>query len=265
MLRLFRALSAIVALIAIALVSALVTMRLAIHKAEVRVPDVSGLTVPEAAARLRTKKLESGVNGRFFSTTVAEGHVLTQSPPAGTLVRKSFRVRMTVSLGRQKTAIPSVAGMDEDIATITIRRTGLRMGDVATMPFAYAPQNSVIAQTPLANAKDVQGPEIGILTASQPLPPVKASVMPNLTGETFTAAALEIVRAGFVLAPLENPLPTLPASSPASAPTKPSGTQPGAISPVVQNTVPSGTVIAQNPIAGTRVVAGATIQLTVQP
>src|SRR5487761_1800989 len=156
--QIFRALSAVLALLAIALVSALITMRLAIHGAEVRVPTLSGLTLPEAANSLHSRGLETGIDGHFYSTTQPIGHVLTQSPAPGTLVRKSWRVRITVSLGPQKTAIPSLEGMNEGIAGIAIRRTGLQLGNVMSIPYGYAPENTVVAQTPLARATDVQGP-----------------------------------------------------------------------------------------------------------
>ncbi len=247
--QLFRTLSAVLALLAIALVSALITMRFAIHGAEVRVPTLSGLTLSEAAARLHASGLEAGVDGHFYSPTEAAGNVLTQSPAPGTLVRKSWRVRVTVSLGPQKVAIPSLEGMDTGIATITIRRTGLQLGDVIAIPYAYAPDNTVIAQTPLSRATDVQGPKISLLTARTAAPEEAASVMPDLTGENFSTAALAILHAGFELAPLK----PQPVAAPAPAPTA------GQPSPA------SGTVIAQIPAAGSRIPAGATIQLTVQP
>ena len=247
--QIIRALSAILALLAIALVSALITMRLAIHGAEVRVPTLSGLTLPDAATQLHAHGLEIDIDGHFYSTTEAAGHVLTQSPAPGTLVRKSWRVRTTISLGPQKVAIPSVEGMNESIATITIRRTGLQLGNVIALPYAYAPENTVVAQTPLARATDVQGPKVGLLTALAVPPEEAASVMPDLTGETFDSAALMILHSGFQLAPLENSAAETPTATPAAA----------------QPVAAPGTVIAQIPTAGSRIVAGAKIQLTVQP
>jgi beta-lactam-binding protein with PASTA domain len=270
--QIFRALSAVLALLAIALVSALVTMRLAIHGAEVRVPTLSGLTLAEAAAQLHARGLVTGIDGHFYSTTQPAGHVLTQSPAPGTLVRKSWRVRITASLGPQKVAIPAVEGMDESIATITIRRTGLQLGNVVQMPYAYAPENTVVAQTPLPRAKDVQGPKIGLLTAQPPLPQEDASVMPDFTGENFTAAALSIIHAGFKLAPLQSPTiaTTQPSTSPNPSPAQSAAAPPAPAPapPLAQSSAqsaPSGTVIAQVPAAGSRILSGATIQLTVQP
>jgi beta-lactam-binding protein with PASTA domain len=255
---LFRAFSAVLILLAIALVSALITMRLAIHGAEVRVPALIGLPLPEAAAHLHSLDLETGIDGRFYSTTQPAGHVLTQTPAPGIRVRKSWRVRVTVSLGPQKVAIPAVTGMDESIATITIHRTGLQLGNVVPLPYAYAPEGTIIAQTPLARAMDVEGPRIALL-AAQPAPAqTEASIMPDLTGETFTAAAWSIIHSGFKLAPLQTP-PAMTASVdlPATA-------APAVAAPSISSAA-HGTVIAQNPAAGSRIVAGAMIQLTVQP
>ncbi len=255
MLQIFRALSAVLLLVTIALVSALITMRLAIHGAEVRVPDLLGRTVPQAVVELRAKGLQAGVDGHYYSAAQPAGVVLTQRPAPGTLVRESWRVRITVSLGPQKVAIPSVDGMNETMATITIRRTGLQVGTVAALSYAYAPENSVISQTPTGRATNVQGPRVSILTA-QPAPPAEnASVMPDLIGENFTQAALAIIHAGFKLAPLQN----VPGTS---APIQPASQLPQT-SPVTL--MPPGTVIAQTPAAGSRILAGSTVQLTVQP
>jgi beta-lactam-binding protein with PASTA domain len=141
--------------------------------------------------------------------------------------------------------------MNKSIATITIRRTGLQLGDAIGIPYAYAPENTVIAQTPLAHATDVEGPKIGVLTAQPSAPDEAASVMPDLTGEIFSTAALTILHAGFELSPLQNPI---------AAPTDSSAATPSMLPPLAT----SGTVIAQIPAAGSRIPAGSTISLTVQ-
>ncbi len=98
-----------------------------------------------------------------------------------------------MSLGPQKTAIPALEGMDENIATITIRRIGLQVGDVAGSHMITHQQNTIVAQTPLPGATDVQGPGIALLVAQASPPQQEASVMPDLTGETFSMAALTIL------------------------------------------------------------------------
>ncbi|MGO8720063.1 MAG: PASTA domain-containing protein [Acidobacteriaceae bacterium] len=267
MLQIFRAFSAVLLLVTIALVSALITMRLAIHGAEVQVPSLQGLTVPQAVAKLRARGLQAGIDGHFYSAMQPAGDVLTQSPAPATLVRKSWRVRVTVSLGPQKVAIPAVNEMSETMATITIRRTGLQVGDVVAMPYAYASEHTVIAQTPTARAIDVQGPRVSILTAQSAPPEESASVMPDLTGESFTQAALAVIHAGFTLAPLQNALRApSPLKPPARSPASITATAPSTIaSSTPAASFPAGAVIAQIPAAGSRIAAGSTVQLTVQP
>ena len=266
MLQMFRALAAVLLLVTIALVSALITMRLAIHGAEVQVPALQGRSVPQAVVELRTKGLQAGIDGHYYSATQPAGVVLTQSPAPGTLVRKSWRVRVTVSLGPQKVAVPSVEGMNETMASITIRRTGLLVGAVVGLPYAYASENTVIAQTPTGHATDVEDPRVSILTAQTAPPMEHVSVMPDLIGENFTQAALAVIHAGFKLAPLQN----APATPSTAAPTGqlaalPTISQPDAQAPpTLSAAAPPGTVIEQAPAAGTRIPAGSSIQLTVQ-
>jgi beta-lactam-binding protein with PASTA domain len=259
--QLVRAFSAVLLLLAIALLSALLTMRLAIHGAEVHVPALAGLPVAEAAQKLHSERIEATVEGRFYSATQPAGHVLTQSPAPGTLVRKAWPVRITVSLGPQRVAIPQVEGLDQNIAAMTIRRIGLQLGDVMAIPYGYAPENTVIAQTPLAKATDAQGPKVSLLTAKTEAPEPKASAMPDLTGEAFTAAAWAILHAGFELAPVQ----TQPASDVQRAATGAAGTGAPVSPPAATTSAPPGTVIAQSPPAGTRVLEGTMIRLTVQP
>ncbi len=281
--QLFHALSAVLALLAIALVSALVTMRIAIHGAEVRVPALTGLSLAQAAARLHDAGLETGVDGRFYSTIQSAGHVLTQSPAPGMLVRKSWRVRITVSLGRQKVAIPPLEGMDENIAGTTIQRSGLQLGDVGVLPYDYAPENTVIAQTPLARSTDAQGPRVSLLTARPSLQQLQFSVMPDLTGEPLTAAMGTILHAGFQLAPLTHPQTNPSSNSTKNSSIDPAGaSSPGAVpnqamtapQPAANSdgnaaaalaAAPPGTVLSQIPAAGSRIASGAMIHLTVQP
>jgi beta-lactam-binding protein with PASTA domain len=151
---------------------------------------------------------------------------------------------LAVSLGPQKAAIPALEGMNESLAGITIQRAGLQLGDVFSIADAYAPEDTVVAQTPQANATDVPGPKVGLLIAQPLVQQPEASVMADLVGEPFTTAAFTILHDGFKLAPVENPVATAPAAP---------------------SSLPSGTVVAQVPIAGSRIVAGTTIYLTVQP
>ena len=65
-------------LVTVALVSALVTMRLAVHGREVEVPDVRGKTPGEAHRMAEERGLSAQIERQYYSPVVPEGKVLSQ-------------------------------------------------------------------------------------------------------------------------------------------------------------------------------------------
>jgi beta-lactam-binding protein with PASTA domain len=75
--------------------------------------------------------------------------------------------------------------------------------------------------------------------------------MPDLEGQLFTTAALTLSHAGLQMAPLKTQNTHLP---PVAVPGAPAPSAPP---------LPAGTILAQDPAAGSRVDASTPIQLTV--
>src|SRR5580692_1183188 len=134
----FQIASLVMLLVAVALLSAIATMHFAIHGAEVQVPALAGMTVADARSQTAGLGLNLAVDNRYYSSDVAAGHILTQSPPAGTVVRREWRVRVAESLGPQKVDVPDTVGKDERLAALTLRRVGLEVGTTAQLPWAGA-------------------------------------------------------------------------------------------------------------------------------
>ena len=235
----------------LAMLSAITTMHFAIHGAEVKVPSFKGLTVAEATDKAAAAGLNLTVDSHFYSVEVPAGRIVNQLPSAGTVVRREWRVRLTESLGPQRVAIPNLAGMDQRVATIQIRRAGLEVGTVAEMPDAYASAGTVIAQNPAAGAAGVERPVVSLLTAVQPGDPTDGMVMPDFFGQPFSAASVFVARAGLKLAPVKTTSAQVPAvGSPGS-------------NQALQAPLPSGTVMSQNPLPGARVDATDLVEFTV--
>jgi beta-lactam-binding protein with PASTA domain len=100
-------------LVLVAVVSALVAMSLAIHGREVTVPDLQGKSPAEARRIAVDGGLSAQVEREYYSATVPEGKVLSQTPAAGTIVRSGWELRLTVSLGPQRAAIPPGTGQGQ--------------------------------------------------------------------------------------------------------------------------------------------------------
>ncbi len=248
--RFLQSATVVLVFIVVALVSAVLTMRFAIHGAQTAMPDLSGLPEAAATAKASGRELTLSVDGRFYSDAIVAGKVLTQYPLAGTEVRRGSHVRVTESLGPQKGAVPQLVGLQERVAALEVRRAGLALSATVSMPYAAQPANTVIAQDPSPDAKRMEGPEISILLSAPAPAQGMAFVMPDLTGQNARAAAAAITRAGLHLQPLEFRDVTIPAVSmqPGQAPQMP---------------VLPGTVLGQTPQAGQRVTESAAITLTV--
>jgi len=227
----------LLAMSAVALLSALLTMRLAIHAHEVEVPNLGGLTLEEASDQTHDAKLNLTVENRFYSTTVPAGRVLSQSPTPGTSVRKGWHMRITESMGPQRVPIPNTIGMDEREAAAAIRKSSLDLGTLAHLP-APGPAETVLAQTPPPNAEGVDKPEVSLLL-SQPVGSApRAYVMPNLVGLTYSTAKARMKEMNLYVYAI---IPQMVAAV----------NEDGEPIPLV----PAGPIASQVPVAGARVTA----------
>ncbi len=131
----FRIASLLMLLVAVALLAAITTMHFAIHGAEVQVPALKGMTVADARSVTAGLGLNLDVDNRYYSGDVAAGHIVSQSPVAGTMVRREWRVRVAESLGPQKVDVPDTVGANERVAALELRRAGLEVGEIARLPY----------------------------------------------------------------------------------------------------------------------------------
>jgi eukaryotic-like serine/threonine-protein kinase len=224
-------------------------MHFAIHGAEVQVPALKGMTVADARNETEGLGLNLDVDNRYYSGEVAAGHILTQSPPSGAVVRREWRVRVSESLGPQKVDVPDTVGMEERVATLELRRAGLDVGATALLPDAMANPNIVLAQDPPAHAQDIEQPSVSLLVAAPDNEPPDGYVMPDLTGLPVVAAQLDLSKVGIKTAP--------PAY--VDVPVQPVGAAGARPSPPIR----PGSVLAQSPAAGSRVDQSTLIKLTV--
>src|SRR5580698_1007870 len=173
-------------MIAVILISAALTLRIALHGHELSVPNFSGMTVPEASDAALRSGLDLTIENKFYSTTVPAGRMLSQAPAAGSRVRRGWQVRVTESLGPQQVTIPDVAGEPLRQASMDIRRMSLDLGTMAHIDAPGAP-DIVLAQTPPPNA-GVDQPRVSLLLSSTANSASSAFVLPSFVGLSYSAA-----------------------------------------------------------------------------
>jgi beta-lactam-binding protein with PASTA domain len=223
--------------------SALLAMRFAIHGREVRVPRLSGLTPADAERVATAEGLVLSIDSRFYTVGIPEGRIASQSPAAGALVRRGWKVVAAQSLGRQHAAIPNLIGQSQHAASINVSRHGLEIGSVGMLHWPGAQPGIVVGQSPPPNAKDVASPKINLLVAA----PASAQqyVMPSFLGKSLGEVTDALENAGFAVGEVRM-LDTGPFSG--DAVPRPAW----------------GTVVKQRPSAGQKVAAGTAVDLDVQ-
>ena len=245
----FQVASLVMLLVAVALLAAITTMHFAIHGAEVQVPALKGMTVADARSQAAGLGLNLDVDNRYYSSDVAAGYILTQSPAAGTVVRREWRVRVGESLGPQKVEVPDTVGKEERVAALELRRVGLEVGATVRLPYGKAAEGTVLAQDPPAHAQGIARPSVNLLVAAPDDDTVDGYVMPDLSGLPVVSAQSALTKVGIKTAtPVYISVPVAPVGSGSALPVLP---------------IKPGAVIAQSPAVGTRVDQSTKVRLTV--
>jgi len=245
----FRVASLVMLLVAVALLAAITTMHFAIHGAEVQVPPLTGMTVADARSQTSGLGLTLDVDHRYYSGEVAAGHILTQSPPPGTVVRREWRVRVAESLGPQSVDVPATVGDTERAASLQLRRAGLEVGEIARIPWSGVEEGTVLAQDPPAHAQGIEQPSVSLLVAAPSGDTPDGYAMPDLEGMPIVTAQAVLAKVGIkTQTPVYADVPIAPMNS-GNVPPKPP--------------VRPGTVFAQSPPPGARVDLDTMVRLTV--
>lgn len=278
--RAFQYILAGLAMFTVALLTAFFSMRLAIHGREVEVPNLAGKSDSDAAMAAKKLGLNLSVENRFYSAAVAANAVLSQSPAAGSHVRRGWQVRVTESLGGQRVSVPDVTGQSERPASLVLRRLQLDVGTVARLP-APGPSGIVLAQSPPPNSVGLNGPQVTLLLSDGEVPPSTiAYVMPSIVGMTLGAANAKLASAGLRVGSAQQPQPSAPAAgtdtAAAGAAPNPAAGSSGASSsaeagaPAPAPGVPpppvsaSAVIMTQSPAPGRKVTRADAIRVTVE-
>ena len=119
----------------------------------IKAPKVTGLAATPALRQLNAQGLFATVV--YQSSSQPAGRVLSQSPAAGTSVKRGSHVRVVVSTGpnpQPATTVPDVTGQDQATAVDTLQSAGFRVL-VLNHPTTNQSQDGVVTeQQPHAGA-----------------------------------------------------------------------------------------------------------------
>jgi eukaryotic-like serine/threonine-protein kinase len=162
------------------------------HAADV--PDVSGLSVAQAQARLTDLGFVVVAGAGEYSMKVPADHVLRVRPQPGTSVDRGGTVTIVPSLGPPPRDVPDVTGRPIAKARAAIRSAKLLPGEPRFAFSPDVPEGSVISQTP-ADGQAPQGSTIELVVSNGPPP----RPVPDVVGQTQADAERTLSEAGFVV------------------------------------------------------------------
>jgi eukaryotic-like serine/threonine-protein kinase len=188
----------------------------------VKVPAMVGHPRKQALWMLEYEKLALGTVTEEFSSTVPAGSVIGQSIAAGSSVLSGTAVDVVFSKGPVAITAPSIVGQTLAQARPVIEGAGLLVGPVSEAFSATVPAGCVITQNPAVGGSIATGAPIMITLSKGKGGGEKTASVPGVTNQTKDEAAKVLASAGLKVA----------------------------VEKDVFSDVPAGTVISQEPAAG---------------
>jgi serine/threonine-protein kinase len=213
--------------------SALVAMRVVLSSRDVAVPGLSGRRLADAEAQAAQRGLALRVEGRRHDPAVPAEHVVAQEPPPGATLKAHRAVRVWVSLGPRRVTVPPVEGTTARTARIALEQAGVPVARVVEV-LDPAPEGTVLAQRPAPGEVDLSDGGASLLVSRGP--GGASYVMPDLIGRDSARVLVALRAAGLKVTDVRY------------------RSYPG---------VPPGIVLRQDPAAGHRVSARASLSLDV--
>jgi beta-lactam-binding protein with PASTA domain len=130
----------------------------------VTVPNIVGMSLAEAKARLAAFRLSIGSVSYQVSSQAQAGRVLSQNPASGKRVVSGTRVSLVLGKAADTppdvVRVPGVLFHSEKEARSILEKAGLRVGTVKRVP--GLPRNRVVAQLPLPGVRVKRGSKVNL-------------------------------------------------------------------------------------------------------
>jgi beta-lactam-binding protein with PASTA domain len=198
------------------------------------VPDLEGKEVVYALEILSDLGLNTKIKGARYSPAVPKNHVIAQAPDPGTEIKRGRDVRLVISKGPYAVVVPNLIGMDLPMAGIALDENDLRQGSLSYTYHGKRPKDEILAQFPSPSATALRESKLNLLVSLGPRPQLLR--MLDLEGQGFEQAFDAVEKCHLTVGSITQ----------ADAPDK-----------------PDNTVLDQSPLGGYPVLAGSSIDLTI--
>ncbi len=206
---------------------------------EVPVPDVTGKQLALARQILEDGKLRVNV-AETYDATVPAGEVVSQDPDPGRSVKGGRLVTIYVSKGGEALEMPDLVGLTKSAAIERLQKMNLNPGSIYEKESSSDP-GIVLSTDPTTGTKIIRGQKIDLIISRGESEKSKNSSDENkITVPDVHNASLEVARSGI----------------------ESHGLNVGAVVYEISNQA-EGTVVSQNPSAGSEISAGGSVDLVI--
>jgi beta-lactam-binding protein with PASTA domain len=200
---------------------------------DAKVPQVVGLMYDDAVTRLDAAGFKAKTGEERFVELAPKMTVLSQTPPPGSTEPRGTEIVLDVSAGQRQLEVPPVVGLTQTLAQEAIEKAGLEVGEIRERESQSA-RGAVLETYPPGGQAVSLSTKIDIVVSSGP-PAVET---PDVVGQSYATARTLLEQVGLRVGDV-----TVDSLS---------------------TSIPS-TVISQTPAAGSRVIPGSRISLTIAP
>ena len=230
----FKFLVLFASVIAAAVVSALVVMRLGMQvKVDVKTPAIEGNEVVMALEKINQARLNLKITSLAYDADHPRNTIVSQDPKSGTAIKEGRDVRVIISRGPREFDMPALIGLTRRQAANTLAERGLTIGAIYKI-HAPVDEGDIVAQYPSATSHVTDLDQVEVLMSAGRFP--EPELVPEVLGMQLEAAKRDLQKAGF---------------------------RTGSITFVESAEEPGGAIIAQNPPEGAPADAGSEVTLTV--
>ncbi|MBW1994177.1 MAG: PASTA domain-containing protein [Deltaproteobacteria bacterium] len=125
-------------------------------------PNLKGLSMPQARIILEENALCSGEQTLSYSSVTPRNEIIAHHPPAGSRIDRGQCVDLLVSMGLPPKAykMPDLRGRSLDEALLVLEESGFKMGEITSVFRKGKPRNIIIDHDPMPGHRVLQGMRI---------------------------------------------------------------------------------------------------------
>jgi serine/threonine-protein kinase len=157
----------------------------------VTVPDLTGQSAAAARAQLESAQLSVGSTTTQTSSSLPDGNVISQTPPAGTQVASGTAVDLVVAKAPTTAKVPDVTGQNPAAAASTLTSAGFKVVQQSQNVTRRKQDGIVLSEDPVANTTANKGSTVTIVVGHYQAPPKTSTSTTTTTngGGTSTTSA----------------------------------------------------------------------------